>query len=97
MTKRFTFRHAALALAVALFCAFVGAGVAYAASSPAPMKSAAPAEQSQPQMQSALNYLHQALQALNSAKPDKGGHRNQAINAVQEAINQVKAGMKSAP
>jgi uncharacterized membrane protein len=93
-TKSDALRHAVFAIIVALICALAGTGAVLSKSTPTPSMSS---QRQQPQMESALNYLHQALQALNSANPDKGGHRNRAINAVQEAINQVKAGMQAAP
>lgn len=87
MTIRVNLRHVALAFVVAVLT-FVGASaVAYSAGS----SSAA----AQPHMESALGYLHQALQELNAATSDKGGHRNQAVKAVEEAINQTKAGMNA--
>jgi hypothetical protein len=84
---RLNVRNAALAIVLAVL-AFAGAGTAIANSAATP---------AQPHMDSALTYLHQALQELNAATADKGGHRNQAIKAVEEAINQTKAGMNAAP
>jgi hypothetical protein len=40
--------------------------------------------------------LQQGLTQLQLADPDKGGHRDQAISLVQQAINQVDAGIQYA-
>lgn len=47
----------------------------------------------QPQMQAALNHLKQARTSLNRATADKGGHRERAIELVNQAIDQVEAGI----
>ena len=47
----------------------------------------------QPHMQAALKNLRQARANLNSASADKGGHRNRAIDLVNQAIDQVEAGV----
>jgi hypothetical protein len=47
----------------------------------------------QPHMQSALNALYTARAQLNAAEPDKGGHRDNAIGLVNQAIAQVRAGV----
>jgi len=59
----------------------LGAGVAYA---------------EQVHMLNARNDLQQGLTELQQADPDKGGHRDQAINLVQQAINQVNRGIEFA-
>jgi hypothetical protein len=51
---------------------------------------------SQPHMVNARNYLNSALAQLNAAVPDKGGHRNNAISLVNQAIQQVNAGINYA-
>lgn len=48
----------------------------------------------QPNMQAALDALQQARAALQRASHDKGGHRAKAIEHVDAAIAQVKAGMR---
>ncbi len=53
-------------------------------------------DEKQPHMAAALNALRQAESELKAAKADKGGHREAAIKATQEAIKQVEAGMKYA-
>ena len=58
-----------------------GAGVAVAA---------------QPHMVNALNDLTSARSELNVAEADKAGHRVAAIGLVQQAINQVQAGIDAA-
>ena len=50
----------------------------------------------QPHMQNALSALQEARQQLVEAVPDKGGHKAQAINLVDQAINQVQMGMEFA-
>lgn len=47
----------------------------------------------QPKMHSALQNLRQARADLQDAAPDKGGHRNRALAATNNAINQVEAGI----
>lgn len=47
----------------------------------------------QPHMQAALKNLRQARANLNSASADKGGHRGRALELVNQAIDQVEAGI----
>jgi len=47
----------------------------------------------QPHMQAALTHLKQARTSLNRATADKGGHRERAIELVNQAIDQVEAGI----
>ena len=47
----------------------------------------------QPKMHSALDHLRAARADLQNATPDKGGHRNRALAATNNAINQVQAGI----
>ncbi len=48
----------------------------------------------QPQMESALSHLEAAERDLHQATPDKGGHRERALDLVQRAEAQVREGMK---
>jgi hypothetical protein len=48
----------------------------------------------QPKLRSALNHLETALGDLKAATADKGGHRVKAIKLVEDAIGQVKDGIK---
>jgi hypothetical protein len=57
----------------------LGAGTAYAV---------------QEHMFNARNDLQQGLGELQQADHDKGGHRDQAINLVQQAIDQVNQGIQ---
>ena len=50
----------------------------------------------QPHMQNAIGDLQAARQELIIASPDKGGHREAAIQLVNEAIGQVRAGIRYA-
>ena len=59
----------------------VGAGTAYAF---------------QEHMFNARNDLQQGLNELQQAEHDHGGHREQAINLVQQAIDQVNQGIEFA-
>ena len=70
--------QAVAALVFALVFMGIGAGIALAA---------------QPHMVNARGYLYSALHELQAAVPDKGGYRNGAINSVNNAINQVNAGI----
>lgn len=47
----------------------------------------------QPHMQNALGALQNALSELQQAEPNKGGHRERALSLVQQAIEQVEAGL----
>jgi hypothetical protein len=51
------------------------------------------AQADQPHMQSALAELQSARGELIVAVPDKGGHRVNALNLVNQAIGEVKAGI----
>ena len=48
----------------------------------------------QPHMQAALDALTTARGELNAANADKGGHRVKALQSVNDAIREVKAGME---
>ena len=48
----------------------------------------------QPHMQAALDALKTARGELNAAKDNKGGHRVAALQAVDDAIRETKAGME---
>lgn len=58
----------------------VGAGTAYAY---------------QEHMFAARNDLQQAANELQQAEHDKGGHRESAVDLVQQAINQVNQGIQA--
>ncbi|HTB62694.1 MAG TPA: hypothetical protein VK737_03820 [Opitutales bacterium] len=47
----------------------------------------------QPRMRDALLQLDSARTALRSALPDKGGNREKALKSVEQAINDVQAGI----
>ena len=47
----------------------------------------------QPNMQAALGSLQQARSYLVQSTPNKGGHRERAINLVSQAINETEAGI----
>lgn len=51
------------------------------------------AKAGQPYMQGALKALYNAQTSLNEAAHDKGGHRENALNLVNQAIEEVKAGI----
>ncbi|MBV9333555.1 MAG: hypothetical protein JO146_06075 [Candidatus Eremiobacteraeota bacterium] len=74
-------RIGALTALFALFFALVGAGTALAL---------------QNHMLSARSSLNTALSELQQAQPDKGGHRNNAINYTKQAIAQVSLGIQFA-
>lgn len=48
----------------------------------------------QPNMHAALKQLHQAKHQLERASHDKGGHRTKALQLVDQAIAEVKAGIE---
>ena len=73
------FRLAVAGVVTAAGFSIVGAGAAYAI---------------QPHMISAKDHLNQSLSDLQSADPDdSGGHRDQAIEMVRLAINEVDQGI----
>jgi hypothetical protein len=74
-----TIRQSIIFLVVALTIGFA-AGTAFA--------------ERQPHMHAALQALRNARQQLDTAEPDKGGHRVKAIQFVNNAISEVEAGMK---
>jgi hypothetical protein len=47
----------------------------------------------QPNMQEAMGHLQQAKAALERAEHDKGGHREKALEHVNQAIHQVQVGI----
>lgn len=57
---------------------------------------AASAWADQPKMRDALEHLQAARAALQDAKENKGGHRENAIELVNKAIEQVQKGMEHA-
>jgi hypothetical protein len=48
----------------------------------------------QPHMHAAIRYLEQARLSLETAQADKGGHRVKAIELVNAAIAEVRAGIE---
>jgi hypothetical protein len=48
----------------------------------------------QPHMQAALEHLRDARNELQEASHDKGGHRAKAIDLVNQAIDDVQAGIR---
>ncbi|MDY7226872.1 hypothetical protein [Hyalangium rubrum] len=47
----------------------------------------------QPRMKDALVHLQSALDSLEKAASDKGGHRVKAIQSTKDAIDEVKKGI----
>ena len=45
-------------------------------------------------MEAALRALHSALESLRAATPNKGGHKEIAVQLVQQAIGEVQAGIQ---
>lgn len=56
----------------------------------------APAAAEQGNMEAALNHLEQAIQSLRQATPNKGGHRERAIQMCETAMAEVQAGIEYA-
>ena len=65
-------------------------GAAFAAGA---VFSAGIASADQPNMQNALSQLYGAQASLRAAAPNKGGHRDAALNLVARAIEQVQLGI----
>jgi hypothetical protein len=55
--------------------------------------SAGIASANQPNMQNALTQLYAAQASLQAAAPNKGGHRDIALNLIARAIEQVQLGI----
>lgn len=55
--------------------------------------SALPAEAYQGNMERALSALGAAMQSLQAAAPNKGGHREHAMRLVERAMGDVQAGI----
>jgi hypothetical protein len=51
------------------------------------------AQAAQPHMDNALRALRNARHQLEIAEPDKGGHRDHAIQIIDNAISEVQAGI----
>jgi len=45
-------------------------------------------------MEHALSSLYEALAALREATPNKGGHRETAMQLIQQAIQETQAGIE---
>jgi hypothetical protein len=73
------FRLAVGGALMAVSFSFIGAGTAFAV---------------QQHMFNARDDLNNALNELQAAVPDKGGHRETAINLVNQAIDQVNQGIQ---
>jgi hypothetical protein len=74
-------RASALVLVFTIFFAGIGTGLAMAAQS---------------RMVNARTYLRDALNELEAAQENKGGHRANAINFVRQAIDEVNLGIQYA-
>jgi hypothetical protein len=48
----------------------------------------------EPHMRAALEHLREARQQLEKAVPNKGGHREKAIELIDRAMDQVKEGIE---
>ncbi|HEX4231122.1 MAG TPA: hypothetical protein VHZ07_20765 [Bryobacteraceae bacterium] len=55
----------------------------------------ASAEAAQPRMEAALHALQNAMEQLNAAEADKGGHRVKAMSLVHDAIEEVRRGIRA--
>jgi hypothetical protein len=51
------------------------------------------AEARQPNMERAIDRLREARRALRDAPPNKGGHKERALELIDRAIGQVKEGI----
>ncbi len=69
------------------------AGEAEGAAEGQPVDTDVPGAEHQPHMAQAIVDLREARKQLHDAKHDKGGHRKQALAAIQQAIDAVKQGI----
>jgi hypothetical protein len=86
----------------------VDAGMRYAAAHPTelgeaegpampePVDPNVPGAERQPNMAQAVVELREARRQLREAKHDKGGYRMQALNAIEQALVQVREGIRFA-
>ena len=72
--------------------ALAGAGLALAAGSLAALASS-PALADQGNMEAALRQLGSALNSLHRAPPNKGDHKERAVQLIEEAMGEVQAGI----
>jgi len=72
--------------------ALAGAGLALAAGSLAALVSS-PALAEQGNMEAALRQLGNALESLRRATPNKGGHKERAVELIEQAMGEVQAGI----
>lgn len=79
--RSFNSRFVILAVVFALFFTAIGAAVGVAA---------------QNHMTTARGYLYQAYSELNQATTNKGGHRVNAMNLINQAIHEVNLGIEYA-
>jgi hypothetical protein len=56
----------------------------------------AAADPRQPHMESAIQHLREARAQLQRATPNKGGHRERAVELINQAIAEVEAGERYA-
>ncbi len=78
---------------LAVLCS-AAAGCASSPQSAGPQPMAA--DKGQPRMQAALQALAHAKEAAEAATPNKGGHREQAIQLIQQAFDAVNNGIQYA-
>ena len=71
-------------------------GEAEGAAAPEPVDEAVPGAEGQPHMWRAVVELREARRQLREAKHDKGGYRVQAMALVQQAIGQLREGIRFA-
>ncbi|MFG1302108.1 hypothetical protein V5F49_20170 [Xanthobacter sp. V3C-3] len=81
MTNETSSRRAVLRLAT------LAAGITAVAAS------AGGAQAYQGNMERAIGELETALRSLREATPDKGGHRERAMELIRQAMNEVQAGI----
>jgi hypothetical protein len=72
------------------------AGVGEGPALPEPVDQNVPGAERQPNMAQAVVELREARRQLREAKPDKGGHRVQALNLIQQALAQTWEGIRFA-
>jgi hypothetical protein len=71
-------------------------GVAEGPAGPEPVDENVPGAERQPNMAQAVVALREARRQLREARHDKGGYRVQALNLIQEALEQVREGIRFA-
>lgn len=88
--KNWIFRGLALTAMIAALAFATAVPASFAAPKPQPAAAAAPVPEPHPEIHAAINSLQRAKRHLQEANHDFGGHRVDAIKAIDNAIAQLQ-------